>query len=172
MGAKHIVSILVLLDVFLEADPRRLSLAMRVVSILVLLDVLLEDHGRRRRGRDNDVSILVLLDVSLEVCKFAHFFYDHQVSILVLLDVSLEESCSTGSTHWLPGFNPCSLGCFPRRVAFPARILSAHLFQSLFSWMFCSKALLVVDLYFCCQFQSLFSWMFCSKSRSSETGSD
>ena len=108
------------------------------------------------------------------------------VSILVLVDVSLEEFCRTPSLCTSISFNPCSRGCFARRIhVIPslctsisfnpcsrgcfARSMNVHdawnqyvLFQSLFSWMFRSKP----ELYLIkteTGFQSLFSWMFRSK---------
>ena len=109
------------------------------------------------------VSILVLLDVSLEVHKstppltptkfqslFSWMFPSklQKMSILALIVVR---------------FNPCSLGCFPRRPKLLQLAIRFYLFQSLFSWMFPSKYKKSVCLISTYQFQSLFSWMFPSK---------
>ena len=94
----------------------------------------------RARNLLGEVSILVLVDVSLEDPNlYGHFGYS-PVSILVLVDVSLEDClprkiCSAGQC-----FNPCSRGCFARRRNEKPIIMQVILFQSLFSWMFRSKA--------------------------------
>ena len=159
---KTSVSILVLLDVFLEAVSAATRVTTWLVSILVLLDVFLEDW------RDNGVppaipcfnpcslgcfprspslrivhpggmvSILVLLDVFLEEDACPCCRRECTVSILVLLDVFLEVDLPPTQCFllwefqslfsWMfsskyvaiaerrleKGFNPCSLGCFPR----------------------------------------------------------
>ena len=85
-----------------------------MVSILVLLDVFLEEDACPCCRRECTVSILVLLDVFLEVdlpptqcfllwefqSLFSWMFSSKYVAIA---ERRLEK-----------GFNPCSLGCFPR----------------------------------------------------------
>ena len=80
------------LGCFPRSYPRRISLAMRVVSILVLLDVFLEVSIRLSGKQES------LLFQSLFSWMFSSKPHDnyHQ----------MEEK----------GFNPCSLGCFPRRI--------------------------------------------------------
>ena len=64
------------------------------VSILVLLDVFLEGPRMRGYPRGYRVSILVLLDVFLEEESYVGGFTFRRVSILVLLDVFLEVAIS------------------------------------------------------------------------------
>ena len=160
---KFWVSILVLLDVFLEVNTRRESAralefqslfswmffskcrccdhsdhAARV-SILVLLDVFLEVAPIRFHVISLRVSILVLLDVFLEDGLDKRQGYRKGVSILVLLDVFLEAIPPPAIPESTRGFNPCSLGCFSRRPALETLPVCIREFQSLFSWMFFSK---------------------------------
>jgi len=65
------------------------------------------------------VSILVLLDVSLEGIRVYCLIRVQVVSILVLLDVSLEVRQHCQRRYVKRGFNPCSLGCFPRSGGYP-----------------------------------------------------
>ena len=60
------VSILVLLDVFLEVCACKSNILVAIVSILVLLDVFLEVPAKHSQKWGIKVSILVLLDVFLE----------------------------------------------------------------------------------------------------------
>ena len=61
------VSILVLMDVVLQASYQVLNLRQDIVSILVLMDVVLQVKQKSVRLPDFLVSILVLMDVVLQV---------------------------------------------------------------------------------------------------------
>ena len=136
----------------------------RVVSILVLLDVFLEVFPSDRSisvSRFNPCSLgcfprsLTTRGITKKVLQFQSLFswmfsskfpgdpvprfLRLSVSILVLLDVFLEVWIMVVWSGECPSFNPCSLGCFPRRVNRRVNRLEREKFQSLFSWMFSSK---------------------------------
>ena len=134
-----LVSILVLLDVFLEASYTGCDLPCHSVSILVLLDVFLEASYTGCDLPCHSVSILVLLDVFLEVGNSDLVSHPSRVSILVLLDVFLEDCMSIKRILVIRSFNPCSLGCFSRSRLIMGQTDLCLVFQSLFSWMFFSK---------------------------------
>ncbi len=109
------------------------------------------------------VSILVLVDVSLEALLCCMLTYSTTVSILVLVDVSLEAIAVIATGSILECFNPCSRGCFARRIPGRVQCQGREEFQSLFSWMFRSKRHAGDYERTHAGFQSLFSWMFRSK---------
>ena len=137
---ERFVSILVLLDVFLEGKRGRYGDIGVSVSILVLLDVFLEDYyGEgtcRKEASFNPCSLGCFSRSRRAKWPAVHPFL---VSILVLLDVFLE----VWSLSWCPLGHP--------------------VFQSLFSWMFFSKGKTAACKARLILFQSLFSWMFFSK---------
>ena len=81
------VSILVLVDVFLQTEKPLFEFIAPPVSILVLVDVFLQ-HGKARRRPG---------------CS--------PVSILVLVDVFLQTEISDANEGPTSGFNPCFSGC-------------------------------------------------------------
>ena len=85
-----------------------------LVSILVLLDVFLEVFAS-----DNFVMTMFCFNPCSLGCfsRSSHaieFRENGKVSILVLLDVFLEDP-PIATTTMMASFNPCSLGCFSRR---------------------------------------------------------
>ncbi len=84
------------------------------------------------------VSILVLLDVFLE--GYTVIRVAGQCGFQSLFSWMFSSKIDIHETHAIdPGFNPCSLGCFPRRTICSLSSPRQSLFQSLFSWMFSSK---------------------------------
>ena len=135
------VSILVLVDVSPEEPQGGWRAAPDDVSILVLVDVSPEEEVptaaqlrdilfqslfswmfRPKCIRDLEdphrahVSILVLVDVSPEAKSAGRRRTATVVSILVLVDVSPEDGIVTFYFNGIVGFNPCSRGCFARRL--------------------------------------------------------
>ena len=80
------------------------------VSILVLLDEFLEAFVEERERERESVSILVLLDEFLEDNHFTPQLEERKVSILVLLDEFLEVRAISANGLVARSFNPCSLG--------------------------------------------------------------
>ena len=137
--AVYHISILVLVDVSLEAGVLYAVHQGGPVSILVLVDVSLEGTAALTAGTDQRFQ-------SLFSWMFHSKFTIHQgrrspalVSILVLVDVSLEVNEKRSFNISIPSFNPCSRGCFARSNRAHERQRPAQGFQSLFSWMFRSK---------------------------------
>ena len=88
----------------------------RLVSILVLVDVSLEEHHERLSRAQSCVSILVLVDVSLEDSEQypdSEGAMEFQ-SLFSWMFRSKSIIISKYDTQW--SFNPCSRGCFARRL--------------------------------------------------------
>jgi len=117
-------------------------------------------QGIRHRCR---VSILVLVDVSFEVYQPRADYGVLPVSILVLVDVSFEDTEYTGDKLYHTGFNPCSRGCFVRRLPVLYRLWGLVGFNPCSRGCFVRRRRIVADGEADYQFQSLFSWMFRSK---------
>ena len=132
------VSILVLVDVSLEAVVLRSLIQVPCVSILVLVDVSLEET-------DPIVAGTYVKFQSLFSWMFRSKMQDKSTS----WRISSFNPCSRGCFARSPprgvhiamrsGFNPCSRGCFARSQVYRDPKHRAVGFQSLFSWMFRSK---------------------------------
>jgi len=111
-----------------------------VVSILVFMDLALEAHrpGGYRRIRAM-VSILVFMDLALEVWSPMQLIQYSRVSILVFMDLALEVASSNPRLLPMHSFNPCFYGsCSRSSCLLPDQSLLWK-FQSLFLWILLSK---------------------------------
>ena len=160
-----VVSILVLLDVFLEASSDRGASTLTSSFNPCSLGCFSRRGDCRQCLIDSvRVSILVLLDVFLEEWKVRGVNYGGKFQSLFSWMFFSKYACAA-SSRAKQGFNPCSLGCFSRsesavkhtKCACVVSILvlldvfleeisrrpfgGAGVFQSLFSWMFFSKCI-------------------------------
>ena len=140
------------------------SLVVRLVSILVLVDVSLEVDLLRPTIVDVSVSILVLVDVSLEVFRCALWIRCIWFQSLFSWMFRSKIYCPPEPTH-VPGFNPCSRGCFARRVPYSSSSRSSSCFNPCSRGCFARSVIRSPINPVVYQFQSLFSWMFRSKQQ-------
>jgi len=159
------------------------------VSILILMDVFLEGRHDHAPVWTVVVSILVLLDVFLEgYCRGVGHRRVMFQSLFSWMFFSKPWSCRPGFSPWC-SFNPCSLGCFSRSLANPGRrdmpalgfnpcslgcFSRSTMLQRGRPQMYRVSILVLLDVFLEVAisgvfganflFQSLFSWMFFSKS--------
>ena len=86
------------------------------VSILVFVDLALEASMDLWAGAGGSVSILVFVDLALEAKHWGWVAPSDEVSILVFVDLALEESDAQGVVDLIRGFNPCFRGSGSRRI--------------------------------------------------------
>ena len=105
------------------------------VSILIVLDVILEANAKTRLVKLLKVSILIVLDVILEVVRIT-LPMDSPVRFNpYCVGCNLRRGAGDIPGGWTFGFNPYCVGCNLRRAFSLFNCFPVNGFQSLLCWM-------------------------------------